>query len=110
MGVPHADPVPFFPEVHEEVTRSWRAPFSDRNRSSASSVLTTLDDGAAKGYVEIPPVERAIAMQLCPQSAASLRGNPRLPSRACKFSSALMAQAYGAAASALHAMAFLQVH
>ncbi len=106
-------PVPFFPEVHEEVTRSWRAPFSARNRPSASSVLTTLDGGAAQGYVEIPPVERAIAMQLCPQGAAAWRGNPRLPSRACKFSSALTAKAYsaaGQAASALHAMALLQVH
>ncbi len=82
-------PVPFFPEVHEEVTRSWRAPFSARNRPGASSILTTLDGGAAQGYVEIPPVERAIAMQLCPQGAAAWRGNPRLPSRACKFSSAL---------------------
>ncbi len=52
-------------------------------------------------------------MQLCPQGAAAWRGNPRLPSRACKFSSTLTAKAYGAAgqaASALHAMALLQVH
>ncbi len=106
-------PVPFFPEVHEEMTRSWKAPFSARNRPSTSSVLTTLDGGAAQVYVEVPPVERAIAMQLCPQGAAAWRGNPRLPSRACKFSSALTAKAYGAAgqaASALHAMALLQVH
>ncbi len=106
-------PVPFFPEVHEEVTRSWKAPFSARSRPSASSVLTTLDGGAAQGYVEVPPVERAIAMQLCPQGAAAWRGNPRLPSRACKFSSTLTAKAYGAAgqaASSLHAMALLQVH
>ncbi len=63
--------------------------------------------------MEIPPVERATAMQLCPQGAAAWRGNPHLPSRACKFSSALTAKAYGAAgqaASALHAMALLQVH
>ncbi len=106
-------PVPFFPEVHEEVTRSWKAPFSARNRPSASSVLTTLDGGVAQGYVGVPPVERAIAMQLCPQGAAAWRGNPHLPSRACKFSSTLTAKAYGAAgqaASALHAMALLQVH
>ncbi len=99
--------------MHEEVTRSWKAPFSARSRPSASSVLTTLDGGAAQGYVEVPPVERAIAMQLCPQGAAAWRGNPRLPSRACKFSSALTAKAYGAAgqaAPALHAMALLQVH
>ncbi len=52
-------------------------------------------------------------MQLCLQDAAAWRGNPRLPSRACKFSSALMAKAYsaaGQAAFALHAMALLQVH
>ncbi len=41
--------VSFFPEVHEEVTSSWRAPFSARNRASAFSVLTALDGGVAKG-------------------------------------------------------------
>ncbi len=25
-------PVPFFPEVHEELTRSWKAPFTARNK------------------------------------------------------------------------------
>ncbi len=78
----------------EEVTRSWRAPFSARNRCCASSIFTTLDVGAAEGYVDIPPVEHAIAMQLCPQSATAWRGNPRLPSRTCKFSSSLTAKAY----------------
>ncbi len=75
-----------------------------------------------------PPstVERLKGMWRSPQSSVLLpcssarklqalawRGNPRLPSRACKFSSALTAKAYGAAgqaASALHAMALLQVH
>ncbi len=106
-------PVPFFPEVHEEVTKSWTAPFSARSRSGPSSSLTTLDGGAAKGYVELPPVERSVAMQLCPKTATSWRGNPRLPSRACKFSSSLADKAYtacGEAASALHAMALLQVY
>ncbi len=40
-------PVPFFPEVHEELTRSWKAPFTARNKSCISSALTTLDGGAA---------------------------------------------------------------
>ncbi|XP_016366409.1 squamous cell carcinoma antigen recognized by T-cells 3-like [Sinocyclocheilus rhinocerous] len=79
-------PVPFFPEVHEEVTKSWRAPFSARNRPGASSVLTTLDGGAAQGYVDIPP------------------------SRVRYCHVALPANAAGQAASALHAMALLQVH
>ncbi len=54
-----------------------------------------------------------MAMQLCPTVASTLRGEPCLPSRACKFSSGLTGSAYracGEAASALHAMALLQVH
>ncbi len=38
-------PVPFFPEVHEELIKLWMAPFTARSRSSVSSVLTTLDGG-----------------------------------------------------------------
>ena len=112
-GSQRSAPVPFFPEVHEELTRSWSASYSARLRPSGSSLLITLDGGAAKGYVDVPPVERAVAMQLCPASASSWRGSPRLPSKACKFSSGLTAKAYracGQAASALHAMALLQVH
>ncbi|KAI2644460.1 Protein P [Labeo rohita] len=110
---PRSSPVPFFPEVHEELTKSWKAPLSARSRHAISPSLTTLDGGPARGYTEVPQVERAIAMHLCPQNAASWRGRPRLPSRACKFSSALVAKAYaasGQAASALHAMAILQVY
>ncbi len=104
-------PVPFFPEVHEELTGTWKAPFTARNRASGLSSLTTLDGGAAKGYTRIPPVERAVAMQLCPNS--TWRGEPSLPSWACKHSSDLTGRAYqacGQAASALHAMELLQVH
>ncbi len=106
-------PVPFFPEVHDELTGTWMAPFTARNRSSGSSSLATLDGGAARGYTEVPPVERSVAMQLCPRTASTWRGNPLLPSRACRHSSALTGSAYaacGEAASALHAMALLQVH
>ena len=110
-GSQRPTPVPFFPEVHEELTRSWTAPFTARNRPSGSSSLTTLDGGPAKGYTQVPPVERAVAMQLCPNSTS--RGNPCLPSRACRYSSDLIGKAYqacGEAGSALHAMALLQVH
>ncbi len=104
-------PVPFFPEVHEELTGTWKAPFTARNRASRLSSLTNLDGGTAKGYTRIPPVERAVAMQLC--SNSTWRGEPSLPSRACKHSSDLTGRAYqacGEVASALHAMALLQVH
>ncbi len=110
---PRPAPVPFFPEVHEELTKSWMAPFTARSRSSASSILTTLDGGVARGYAGIPQVERAIAVHLCTRNAATWRNRPCLPSKACKLTAALAAKAYsaaGQAASALHAMAILQVH
>ncbi len=88
-------------------------PFTARSRSSASSILTTLDGGVARGYAGIPQVERAIAVHLCPRNATTWRNRPRLPSKACRLTAALAAKAYsaaGQAASALHVMAILQVH
>ncbi len=111
-GFQRPPPVPFFPEVHE-LTRSWKAPFTAQNKPCGSSPLTTLDGGAALGYTGIPSVERSVAMQLCPTVASTLRGEPCLPSLACKYSLGLTGSAYracGEAASALHAMALLQVH
>ncbi len=93
---PRPAPVPFFPEVHEELTSSWMAPFTARSRSSASSVLTTLDGWVARGYAGIPQVERAVAVHLCPRNAATWRNHPRLPSKACKLTAVLAAKAYSA--------------
>ncbi len=76
-------------------------------------LLTTLDGGVARGYAGIPQVERAVAVHLCPRNSATWRNRLRLPSKACKLTAALAAKAYnaaGQAASALHAMAILQVH
>ncbi|KAI2661350.1 ORF V: Enzymatic polyprotein [Labeo rohita] len=109
---PRSPPVPFFPEVHEELVRTWRAPHSSRPRPS-SSPLASLDGGAAWGYEAVPQVERAVAVHLCPPGAATWRDRPHLPSRACEFSSALAGRTYhaaGQAATALHAMATLQVY
>ncbi len=88
-------------------------PITARSRSSAFSILTTLDGGVARGYASIPQVERAIAVHLCSRNATAWRNRPRLPSKACKLTAALAAKAYsaaGQAASALHSMAILQVH
>ncbi|KAK9962682.1 hypothetical protein ABG768_008036 [Culter alburnus] len=104
-------PMPFFPEVHDEVTKSWRTPSSVRSRPGPSSAFTTLDGGEARGYTRIPPVERSVVMQLCTK-ASGWRGELRLP-KACKFSSGLTEKAYrayGQAASALHAMALLPMY
>ncbi|XP_057190773.1 uncharacterized protein LOC130554903 isoform X1 [Triplophysa rosa] len=71
---PRPTPVPFFPEVHEELTKTWNAPFSARTRQTSSVALSSLDGGAARGYVDVPQVERAVTVHLCPQAASTWRG------------------------------------
>ncbi len=46
---------PFFPEVHEELTKSWSAPYSSRNCPSASAALTSIDGAEEKGYERLHP-------------------------------------------------------
>lgn len=111
----HSQPLlPFFPKLHDELTRSWKTLFSSRSRPFPPSPLTFLEGGTAKGYVGIPTVERPVSMQLCPAGvAATWRDRPTLPSWACRHSSSLTECVYracGEAASALHAMALLHVH
>ncbi len=50
-------------------------------------------------------------MQLCTTATTTLRGEPCLPSQACKYSSGLTGSTYRACGeAALYAMALLQVH
>ncbi len=108
---PH--PVPFFPEVHEELTRSWKAPFTARNKSwsppppSPPSIVEPLwGTQASRWWSGQWPCN-------CVQQPPPLCGMICLPSRACLYLSGLTGSAYracGEAASALHAMALLQVH
>ncbi len=67
----------------KKLTGTWKAPFyCPKPFAGGPSSLTTLDGGVAKGYTRIPPLERAVDMQLCPNS--TWRGEPSLPSRPCK--------------------------
>ncbi|KAL0149234.1 hypothetical protein M9458_055468, partial [Cirrhinus mrigala] len=73
---PRSPPVPFFPELHEELL----SPRHPRRRGSQGALS-----------------------HLCPRGAATWRDRPHLPSRAAYH-------AAGQAATALHAMATLQVY
>ncbi len=57
---PRQRPLPFFPEVHEELTRSWCSPYSARLHISASSTLTTVDGAEEKGYEKMPPLDQPL--------------------------------------------------
>ncbi|XDV24344.1 hypothetical protein PO909_028555 [Leuciscus waleckii] len=108
---PASRPAPFLPELHEEVAKSWNAPYSARVRPAVSLAFSAVDDAKNKGYLSLPPVEEAIAAHLCPPSAGR-RAKPALPSKACRTTSSLLRRAFsaaGQAASALHTMATLQI-
>ncbi len=49
-ATPHQRASLFFPEVREELTRSWRATYSARLHASSSSALTSVDGTKEKGY------------------------------------------------------------
>ncbi len=91
---------PFFPEVHDEITRSWRALL----------VLTSVDSTEEKGYDSLPPLDESVAAHLCPPTAIGWKVKATHPSKPCRKTSALAGRAYssaGQAVSALHSMAVL---
>lgn len=53
---------PFFPEVHEELTRSWHSPLGPP--SSSSSTLTLVNAADEKGYERMPPLDEPLAGRL----------------------------------------------
>lgn len=66
----------------------------------------------ARAYVRTPPVEETVTTHLCPAAAKSPGSDIGLPSKPCRATTHLANKAYasdGKAASALHAMAVLQV-
>ncbi|CAM4733894.1 unnamed protein product [Leuciscus chuanchicus] len=85
---PPSRPAPFLPELHEELAKSWCAPFSARVRTSASAAFSVVDDAKNRGYHSLPLVEEAVAAHLCPPSAGR-RAKTALPSKACRTTSAM---------------------
>ncbi len=103
---------PFFPVVHDEITKFWHAPNSYCLRASSSSTLTSVDGAKEKGYDCLPPLDESVAAHLCPPRAIGWKAKAAHPSKPCRTTSALAGRAYssaGQAASAFHSMAVLQV-
>ncbi len=104
--------VPFFPDVHEQLVKTWSAPQSARVHSNTQAMFSHVDGAEAHGYVRSSPVEETVAAHLCPAAAKTLGSDISLPSKPCRTTAHLANKAYasdGEAASALHAMAVLQV-
>lgn len=102
----------FSPEVHDELTRSWRTPYSARLRTSASAALTLVDGAKDKGYEKLPPLDESMAALLCPPTADGWKAKAAHPSKLCRTTSVLAGCVYSLAGQvvlALHSVVALQV-
>ncbi len=108
----HQSSSPFFPEEHDELTKSWHAPYLSQIYPSDSVALTSVDSAEDKEYEHLPPLDESVAAHLCPPTAIRWKVGASHPSKLCGATSALAGRAYsvaGQAASVLHSMAVLQV-
>ncbi len=104
--------LPFFPDLHTEVSRSWKNPFSSRLFIPASDYYGNVAGLSECGYRTMPRVEQTLAGYLAPDAASSLKA-PVLPTKPLRGSSALLGKGYAAAGQAgacLHTMAVLQAY
>lgn len=95
-------PLPVFPELLEELTRSWK----DRPCSGRS-----LDCEGMESLM--PPMEPHVATHLHPKQFVLSSGNPALPTKVNCFQSALTARAYRAVAlntGALNVLSLLSAY
>ncbi|KAI2654754.1 Transposon Ty3-G Gag-Pol polyprotein [Labeo rohita] len=104
--------LPFFPDLHTEVSRSWGKPFSARLFVPASDYYRNVAGTTECRYRAIPWVEQTLASYLSPEAASSLKA-PVLPSKPLRTTSALVGKGYlaaGQAGACLHKMAVLQAY
>ncbi|KAL0172229.1 hypothetical protein M9458_032540, partial [Cirrhinus mrigala] len=104
--------LPFFPDLHAEVSRSWNVPFSSRLFIPAPYNYGCVAGMEEYGYRAMPRVEQTLASYLSPGSASSLKG-PALPSKPLRVTSALVGKGYmaaGQAGACLHTMSVLQAY
>lgn len=104
--------LPFFPDLHSELSRSWKKPYSSRLFSPQVKVYSDIRGLKEYGYGAMPRAEQTLASYLSPGLASSLKA-PTLPSRPLKTTSSLVGKAYTAAGQAgacLHTMSILQAY
>ncbi len=110
---PERRKLPFFSDLHREISGSWKQPFSSRLTNAAAADFTNLVGSVEQGYTAMPVVEDTLASHLSPSLAPSWKSRPLLPSKPCRTISALIGKSYiaaGQAGMALHTMAILQAY
>ena len=91
-------PIPFFAEVHGELTTTWATPYSGRAPVPGFAAYLHLDQAKESGYLSFSPVEDTVAGYLSPASPTMRLGQrPLLPTRVARHQAALAEKAYLAA-------------
>ena len=104
--------LPFFPDLHDELSRSWKHPYSTRLFGPDSLYYGNVMGLGERGYRTLPRVEQTLAGYLSPGSASSLKA-PALPTKPLRVTSSLVGKGYvaaGQAGACLHTMAVLQAY
>ncbi len=117
LSCPNSKPtwrkLPFFCDLHHEISRSWKQPLFSRLTNAAAADFTNLVGSVEHGYTAIPVVEDTLASHISPSLAPSWKSCPLLPTKQCRTNSALIGKSYmaaGQADMALHTMAILQAY
>ncbi|KAI2665916.1 Transposon Ty1-H Gag-Pol polyprotein [Labeo rohita] len=104
--------LPFFPDLHAEISRSWVRPFSSRLFVPASVYYGNVAGLGERAYKAMPQVEQTLTSYLSPGAASSLKA-PTLTSKPFRTTSALVGKGYmaaGQAGACLHTMSVLQAY
>ncbi len=104
--------LPFLPDLHTEVEKEWKKPFSARIHKFQRNSYANIAGMRENGYERMPPVEETLASYLSMGETPSLKV-PSLPSGPLQATSRLNGKAYAAAGQAvasLHTMAVLQAY
>ncbi len=104
--------LPFLPDLHTEVEREWKKPFSSRIHRFQHTSYANIARMRESGYERMPPVEETLASYLSMSDTASLKV-PSLPFKPLQDTSRLNGRAYAAAGQAvtsLHTMVVLQAY
>ncbi len=72
--------LPFLPDLHTEVEREWKKPFSARIHKFQHTSYANVEGMRENGYERMPPVEETLASYLSVGETSSLKA-PSLPSK-----------------------------
>lgn len=79
---PRQQASPFFPEVHNETTRSWHGPYTAILCASSSSTLMTVEGAEEKGFHLWPCL--ALELRVSPKPLPLHRSHPRQCNTSCQ--------------------------